>query len=99
MADSGRVNMSFLLLDKQIGSENVIGLTEFWVDPKDVNLKRKALQMIEALAEGKIVASFVEQLDEVFYEESGWFVGDVFSGKILVASEPIDDSKHGGEVW
>ena len=94
-----RVNMSFMLMDKRCGEQDVVGLKEFWVEPQNKGLGRKALQMVEAIAEGKIVVGFADKKSLRFYEKCGWFVGSDFSGKTLVASEPIDDTQHGGEIW
>ena len=100
MAAIGKVILGFELIDRVIGDDDVIGLKDLIVVPRAKSIGRKTLQLIEALAEDKIVVAFVEDTGlKRFFEHCGWFIGNEFSGKTLIASEPVDDSKHGGEVW
>jgi len=94
-----RVNMSFLLLDKKIGNVDVTGLAEFWVDPKNKGIGRKALQMIEAIASPKLVVGFADDAVVGFYRACDWVVGSQHDGKWIVASDSIDESKFSGEIW
>lgn len=94
-----RVNMSFLLLEKKVGEEDVIGLAEFWVDPIGKGIGKKALMMIEALASPKIVVGFAEPNVVGFYEACEWIIGGLHGEKYFVASGSIDESKFSGEIW
>lgn len=94
-----KVILSFTLEDKQCGDQKVLGLIDMMVFPRKIGIGRKTLQMIEAVAESKIVVGFVGENLLGFFERCGWYVGKKFLDKTLIASEPIDDGKHSGEVW
>ena len=94
-----KVILSFEFVEKQCGDQEVMGLIDMTVVPQKIGIGRKTLQMIEAVAESKIVVGFVKSDLLGFFEHCGWFIGGNFLDKTLVASEPIDDSKHSGEVW
>jgi len=91
--------MSFLLTDRKVGKEDVIGLAEFWVDPKNKGYGRKALMMIEGIADTKIVVGFADPIVAGFYAKCNWFIGPMIDGKYIVASEPINVSDFTGEIW
>ena len=94
-----KVILSFEFVEKQCGEQEVLGLIDLTVVPQRIGIGRKTLQMIEAVAERKIVVGFVGENLLGFFERCGWYIGGKFLDKTLVASEPIDDSKHSGEVW
>ena len=96
---TGRVSISFLLLEKKIGDVGVIGLSEFWVDPRRAGIGRAALQMIEALGSPKVIVGFAGEETVDFYRSCDWLVGSMHKGKYIVASDSIDESKFDDEIW
>ncbi len=92
-------SLFFKLEDHVIGDTPVAGLTELLVGPRGKGVGRQGLLFIEAIASPKPVACFVDPDVVQFFEKCGWYIGDLFGKKYLVASEPINDSRHSGEVW
>ena len=99
MAAECIVTTSFVLSEQKIGTVDVIGLAEFWVDPKNNGIGRKGLLFIEAVASPKLVVGFADDSVVGFYKACDWVIGSKINGKWLVASEPIDDSKFEGKIW
>jgi len=92
-------SLFFKLNKHKIGDADVLGLTDLIVGPRGKGVGRQGLLFIEAVASPEIVACFVEPKLVPFFEKCGWYIGTVFDGKYLVASEPINDSRHSGEIW
>lgn len=94
-----KIVVTFKLLDQKVGEIDVAGLADFWVDPRGQGVGKKALHLVEAIADPKPVVGFADDDVVGFYEASEWYIGPVIDGKHIVMSEPIDVSKFGGEVW
>ena len=92
-------SLFFKLNDHQIGDTDVAGLTDLIVGPRGEGIGRQGLLFIEAVASPKPVACFVDPNLVPFFEKCGWYIGRAFENKFLVASEPINDSRHAGEIW
>lgn len=92
-------SLFFKLTDHKIGVTDVAGMTEFLVGPRGKGIGRQGLLFVEAVASPKIVAAFVDPNTVAFFEKCGWYIGGLFGKKYLVASEPLNDSRHSGEVW
>lgn len=92
-------SLFFKLEDRMIGDVKVAGLMDLIVGPRGEGIGRQGLLFIEAVASPKIVACFVDPKTVLFFEKCGWYIGNLFNRKFLVASEPIDDNRHSGEIW
>ncbi len=92
-------SLFFKLEDRKIGDTDVLALSDFMVGPRGKGIGRQGLLFVEAIASSKIVACFVDPKIVPFFEKCGWYIGGLFNKKYLVASEPVDDSRHSGEVW
>ena len=102
--DDMKVCVGFDLTDQKVGKEAVAGFSNFWVDPKENGIGRKALAMAEAIAGSKILVGFASVSNVGFYRSCDWFIGpsfedSVFGSKYLVASEPIDLENFDGNIW
>ena len=95
----GRVTIGFDILNKKIGEMDVAGLAEFSVYPHGEGLGRKALSLIEGIADPLIVVGFAKDDVVGFYEKCNWYIGSKFDGKYLVSSEPVNESNFKGEIW
>lgn len=93
------VMISFKLLDKKIGDEEVAGLNNLWISSMDENVKRRAIEMAVGLATPKIVVGFANEDEIQFFIDCNWFVGGSHQGKTLVASDGINDAKFTGNIW
>jgi hypothetical protein len=92
-------SMLYKLEDKKVGDTDVAGLINLTVSPVGQGMGRQALLFIQAIETSKIIVAFASEKDVTFFEKCGWYVGKVFGNKYLVASEPVNDSRHAGEVW
>ena len=95
----GRASIGFVLSDKKLGNEDVVGLSDFWVNPTKQGLGRRTLAMIEVLGEDKVVVAFADPTQVEFFEKCEWFIGPMVDGKYLVASESVNVKGFGGEIW
>jgi hypothetical protein len=94
-----KAEITFTLVDKKIGDEDVAGLVDFSFEPSSVDVGKKAIQMIESIASPKVVVAFTDPKDIMFFVECDWANGEVYDGQILVASDVIDESKFDGNIW
>ena len=92
-------SLFFKLEKRKVGVLDVLGLKDLIVGPRGKGVGRQGLLFIEAVASPDVVVCFVDAKTVPFFEKCGWYIGNVFDGKYLVASEPIDDNRHSGEVW
>ena len=96
---SRQIIVSFKLHEKKIGNVDVAGLAEFKVFPQGEGIGKKALHLVEAVADPNPVVGFAEDDVVGFYEACEWIVGPTVDGKHTVMSEPVDVSKLEGEIW
>ena len=94
-----KATISFELVDKKIGDEDVAGLVSLDADSKNDDLRKKIIQMIESIADPKIVVGFADPNDILFFTDCDWVCGGVYDGKVLVASEPISEENFDGNIW
>lgn len=94
-----KATISFELIDKKIGSEEVAGLAALSFDPEDLEMGRRALQLVESTASPKLVVGFCDPDDIGFFIECDWINGGVYNGKVLVASGSISEEDFDGNIW
>lgn len=94
-----KATISFELIDKKIGDEDVAGLVGIDFDLTDVDHVRSVLLMIESIASPKIVIGFADASSSAIFEACGWLVGRAYEDQHLVASDAIDESKFDGNIW
>lgn len=94
-----KATISFELVDKKIGSEDVAGLVSLDTDPKSNDLRKRVIQMIESIANPKVVVGFADPNDILFFIDCDWVTGGVYDGMVLVASEPINEENFDGNIW
>jgi len=99
-----KICIGFDLTDQKIGKEDVAGLSNFWIDPKEKGIGRKTLLLVESIASPKIVVGFAGASTVGFYKACDWCIGpsfddSTFGSKWLVASEPIDLENFDGNIW
>jgi len=94
-----KVTVSFEMVDKKIEVEDVSGLVNFDFNPTNIEIGKRAIMMVESIASPKIVVGFAEPDAVSFFLECGWISGDIYDGKILVASDAVDEDKFDGNIW
>lgn len=96
-----KATISFEMIDKKIGDEDVAGLTFIDADitPMDIDVMKKAILMIEAIASPKVVVGFTNPDDILFFTSCDWVSGGVYDGKVLVASDVISENEFDGNIW
>jgi len=94
-----KATVSFELVDKKIGDEDVAGLVSLVIDPKSIDLGKRMIQLIESIASPKVVVGFAEPDDISFFVDCDWLNGGIYDDKVLVASESIDEDKFDGNIW
>lgn len=94
-----KATISFELVDKKIGEEEVSGLVDFSFDPAEDDIGKRVIQMIESAADSKVVVGFADPDDVLFFIECDWINGGIYDGKVLVASESISEEGFDGNIW
>ncbi len=94
-----KVTISFDLIDKKIGDDNVAGLVALAFDPPANAIVKKTLMMIESMADPKPVVGFVDANSINLFKACDWLIGGTYGDQHLVASDAVDEEKFDGKVW